>query len=265
MILFFREIVRNVKSFTVWTVILVLSNIGMMAMYPTFATQAGSYNELMKKFPKEILQGLSMDKLNLGQILDYFAYVFLYIILFGAVYAMILASSIISKEENEKTIEFLMAKPVTRNSIVTAKALCVLIYLVVFNLIFVITDYFLFEAFKKVDYSMNIFLLMHFGFFSIQMTFAAMGLLISVFIVKAKSIYPISFGVVLGAFFINIIAAISNKLENFKYLSPFKYVNPADLVKNGKIETVYLVLMVFVIIVSVALTYIFYNRKNITV
>ncbi|MCX8129654.1 MAG: ABC transporter permease [Clostridia bacterium] len=265
MTIFFREIARNRKQFLVWTIILVLSSIGMMAMYPTFADQAGEYNELMKKFPKEMLEALGLDQLNMGLILDYFAYVFLYIILFGGVYAMLLGSSIISKEESEKTVEFLMAKPVTRKMIITSKAACVLFYLVLFNLIFAVADYFMFEAVKKDAYSMNIFLLLHFGFFMLQLTFAAVGLLISVFVVKAKSLYPIVFGVVLGAFFLNIISAMSDKLENFKYLSPFKYVSPADMVKNGKIETTYLVIMAVVVIISVALTYLFYNRKNISV
>ncbi|PNT91045.1 ABC transporter permease subunit [Clostridium thermosuccinogenes] len=265
MAIFLRELARNRKSFIIWTVILIASNLGMMAMYPVVAEQAGSYNELMKKLPKEMLEGLGMDRLNFSQILDFFAYIFLYIILFGGVYAMMLGSSIISKEESDKTIEFLLAKPVTRNAIVTAKSLCVLFYLILFNGLFIAADYIVFDAIKRDAFDMNKFLLLHFGFFMLQLTFASVGLLISVFIVKAKSVYPVTFGVVLGAFFLNIVSAVSDKLENLKYLTPFKYVNPSDLVASGKIETVYMVIMVLVIIISVVLTYVLYNRKNIAV
>ncbi|HHW48251.1 MAG TPA: ABC transporter permease subunit [Clostridiaceae bacterium] len=265
MALFLRELSRNFKSFIIWTLILIISNIGLMMMYPMIAEQAGEYNELMKKLPKEMLKGLSMDKLNFAQILDFFAYVFLYIILFGCVYAILLATSIISKEESEKTVEFLMAKPVTRNTIVTAKTLCVFFYITVFNVVFTVADYLAFEALKKSGYDINIFLLMHLGFFLIMITFAAIGLLVSVFIVKAKSIYPVAFGIVLGAFFINITAAISDKLENLKYLTPFKYINPSDIVSSGRIEGVYIIIMAAVTLVSVALTYVFYNRKDICV
>jgi len=265
MTLFLRELSRNLKSFIIWISILVISNIGLMMMYPMIAEQAGEYNELMKKFPKEMLKGLSMDKLNFTEILDYFAYVFLYIVLFGCVYAMILAASIISKEENEKTIEFLMAKPITRNTIITAKTLCVLFYITVFNVVFIAADYLAFEMLKKSNYDINIFLLMHLGFFLIMITFAAVGLLVSVFIVKAKSIYPVVFGVVLGAFFVNIASAISDKLEKLKYLTPFKYINPSDIVSSGRIEGVYCIIMAGVVLVSVTLTYVFYNRKDICV
>ncbi len=265
MVIFFRELARNRKSFLIWTACLVLSNVGMLALYPTIVDQAGEYNDLVKKLPVAVLEGMGMDNLDFSRILDYFAYVFIYIILFGGVYAMLLASSIISKEENEKTIEFLLAKPVTRNQIVTAKSLCVLFYIVSFNLIFIVADYITFECIKKIDYSLKTFILAHLGFLILQLTFAAIGMLISVFIVKAKSIYPITFGVVLGTFFINIISAISDKLENLKYLTPFKYVNPSDIVKSGRIENVYIIIMCAIIVVSVALTYVFYNRKNISV
>lgn len=77
MTIFLRELKRNRKGFVIWTLCLVLSNVGMMLMYPTFADQSKEYQELMKKFPKEMLEGLGMDKLNFAQILDYFAYIFL--------------------------------------------------------------------------------------------------------------------------------------------------------------------------------------------
>lgn len=45
-----------------------------------------------------------------------------------------------------------------------------------------------------------------------------MGLSISAFIVKAKSVYPVTFGIALGTFFLNIVSAVSDKPENLKYL-----------------------------------------------
>ena len=265
MTIFLRELKRNIKGFSIWTVCLVLSNVGMMLMYPTFADQSEEYQELMKKFPKEMLEGLGMDKLNFSQILDYFAYIFIYIMLFGAAYAMILGISIISREENEKTIEFLLAKPVTRNGIVTQKIMAVLFYITLFNLIFGVADFITFEAIKKSDYSMETFMLMHTGFYLLQLTFAAVGLLISVFVTKAKAVYPIAFGAVLGTFFVNIASAISDKLDNLKYLTPFKYVNPSNIVDKSLIEIQYIAIMFIVIALSVTLTYVFYNRKNIFV
>ncbi|HEY9063284.1 MAG TPA: ABC transporter permease subunit [Pseudobacteroides sp.] len=265
MTIFLRELKRYRKGFIIWTTCLVSSNVGMMLMYPTFANSPDQLQGYMKSLPKGMLRGLGIETLNLGQILDFFAYVFLYIILFGAAYAMLLGSSIISREESEKTIEFLLAKPVTRNGVITQKAMAVFFYITLFNIIFVVVDYFTFEGIKQSDYSISAFLLIHVGLYLLQLTFAAAGFFISIFVTKAKTIYPVTFGVVLGAFFINIVSAISDKLENLKYITPFNYVNPSNIVVNKTIEPVYIIIMLGIIVLSTILTYVAYNRKNISV
>ena len=178
---------------------------------------------------------------------------------------MLLASNMLSKEENDKTIEFLLAKPVTRNTIIKAKTLCVLFYITLLNIVLLGTDYLAFQVFKKVDFSISSFLLIHLGGYLMQLTFAAIGLLISVFVVKSKAITPIVLGVVIGTFFISIVSGVSEKLSNLKYLTPFKYGNASDIIASGKIDTAYLIIMFFIIIVSVVLTFRFYNSKNISV
>ncbi|TYQ12856.1 UNVERIFIED_CONTAM: ABC-2 type transport system permease protein [Acetivibrio alkalicellulosi] len=262
MTIFKRELSRNKKSFIIWTTILLLCNIGMMTMYPTLAAEADSYSEMISK---EMQKALSMDQLNFALILHYFAYVFVYIILFGGVYAMLLGASIVSREENEKTIEFLLAKPVTRRAIITQKALVVLFYIALFNVIFIVGDFFTFEFLKQDEYSIKTFMLMHVGFFLLQLTFASLGLFISIFITKAKTIYPITFGIVLGAFFLNVISAISDKLEVFKHFTPFNYINPSHIAVNSSIEIIYIAIMFTVIIVSVVSTYLVYDKKDISV
>jgi len=73
----------NLQKSDILTIILVASNLGMMAMYPVVAEQADSYNELMKKFPKQMLEGLGMSSLNFNRILDYFAYAFCFILFYS--------------------------------------------------------------------------------------------------------------------------------------------------------------------------------------
>ncbi|MCX7922848.1 MAG: ABC transporter permease [Clostridia bacterium] len=266
MIIFLRELAKNRKSFIIWTVVMVLLNLMMMSVYPTYADNAKKMQEMLENYPEGFVKAFGMGNLDLSQILHYFGVeAYLFITLLGSIYAMLLGSSILSKEESEKTIEFLLAKPVTRNTIVTAKGLCALFYIALFNAILVAVDYMLFEMFKKGDYSMNLFLLLSAAPFLLHMTFAAIGFVISVFIVKAKSVYPLSIGVVLGLYFLSIASAVSDKLENLKYLTPFEYVSASRLLTKERIEPVYLVIMLCVITLSVAATYVIYNKKNISV
>ncbi|HEX3028669.1 MAG TPA: ABC transporter permease subunit, partial [Clostridia bacterium] len=177
----------------------------------------------------------------------------------------ILAAGILSKEESDKTIEFLYAKPVTRNYIVTYKLLSTLLYIILFNGILGVVNIAIFEAVKKHDFDVGLLITLMMGALLLQLFFAALGFLVSVFLVKAKSILPLSIGVVIGTYILNTIAGLSNKTDWLKYLTPFKYVDAVDIVKTGRINGGYLVIMTVVIVVSIILSYVFYNRKNITV
>lgn len=265
MIVFLREMARNRKSFIIWTICLVGANLMMMAFFPYMDTKMNAVGDMIKQFPPELVAALSMDKLNFAEILNYFAYVFQYILLFSGVFGMMFGASILSKEESEKTAEFLLSKPVKRNGVISAKALCVLVYLVIFNVIMAVADFVTFEAMTDKEYNMTAFLVMHLGQLFLQLTFAAVGLLISVFVVKSKTILPVSLSVVLGTYFISMASAISEKLENLKYLAPFEFVNPAELSAKPEFEPVYLVIMAAVIVLSTAATYLFYNKKDIAV
>ncbi|HHV96612.1 MAG TPA: ABC transporter permease subunit [Clostridiaceae bacterium] len=263
MIIFIRELKRNRKSFIIWTASLVLFNIMIMSLFPSIADNTKMYDEMIKEFPKGIIEVFGLDKISMFTILGFFGTEsYLFITLFGSIYAMLLGASILSKEESEKTIEFLLAKPVTRSTIVTAKAANVFFYITLFNLIFSFTNYLMFEAVKKEEYSLKALLMLSAGPWLLHLTFAAIGLLISVFVVKAKSVYPVSIGFVLVMYFINVMSSISEKLTNLKYFTPFKYVDAPDIIINEKIEPIYLIIMLIIITVSIAATYVLYNRKN---
>ncbi len=265
MVIFLRELARNRKAFITWTASLVAANVLMLAFFPYMDLKMGALDEMLKGMPKGMLSALGLENMDLSRILPYFSYVFQYILLFCGIYAMQFGAGILSREEDEKTIEFLLAKPVKRNGVVSSKVLCLLFYIVLFNLIFIVADYLTIEAVTSQEYSMEAFLLLHLGLLLLQLFFASVGLLISVFIIKSSTILPLSIGVVLGTYFISIAAGVSEKLDFLKYITPFKYVNPADVIKESSIEPVYLIIICTVTVFSVAGAYLFYNRKDIAV
>lgn len=237
-----------------------------MSIYPSFSENAKMSQDVMKAMPKELLQAFGLDKLNMTDLLGFYATeAYFYVILFGSIYATILASSILAKEEAEKTIEFLLAKPVTRNAIVTGKLFAMLIYITIFNIIITSATYLTFLAVTSKQFDLGKFLLLSIGAFLVQLTFACISYFLSVFITKSKTAYPISIGMVIIGYIFSIISNISDKMENLKYLSPFKYVDYVDILVKGKIENQYLIIFLIVNILLIAGTYLFYNRKNINV
>ncbi|MFA5881807.1 MAG: ABC transporter permease subunit, partial [Eubacteriales bacterium] len=58
---------------------------------------------------------------------------FLYLVVMATIHAAMLGANIIAKEERDKTAEFLLAKPVSRNEIITVKLGAGLTNILIFN------------------------------------------------------------------------------------------------------------------------------------
>jgi len=262
--IYLREISSNKKSFFIWLTVLIALNLTVFSVYPSVASQAENIELLMKSYPETFIKVFGVDRLDLTKILHFFGMeVFLFITLLGSIYSMILGSGIISKEEDDKTIEFLLAKPASRGKIITSKALSVLSYILFFNMGLFAADLGLMEAFKSNEFNMKIYLLLSLGAFLMHLTFAAAGLLISVFITRARALMSVSLGVVIGTYFLGIISSLSDRFDILKYISPFEYVNAADIINSAGIDYKYIIIMISIICLSVAGTYIFYRKKDI--
>ena len=78
--------------------------------------------EMMDVMPKALLAAVGMDNLNMTKIEGFYGSKgHLIVILMGSIFAVYLSSSLLVKEEDDKTIEYLLSKPITRNEIYCAK------------------------------------------------------------------------------------------------------------------------------------------------
>jgi len=265
MVIYKREIFRNRKSTMLWTSILLSYNVCMLLLYPSMVGPLkDSMNVMIQSFPKEMIAAFGLDKVSMTEMLGFYnTYCYLLVTILGGIFAVIQGSSILSKEEDEKTIEFLLSKPVSRNNIITSKIFAVLTNLVILNTIISVISFVTIELVNKESYNRRVLLLLFIAPIFMQITFAAIGLIISIFIVKARINFPTGVGIVLGCYFISIIATISSKADFLKYFTPFKYVDGADIITKQAIEPIYLIIMAIVTLTCVIATYIIYNKKDI--
>ncbi|HHW57291.1 MAG TPA: ABC transporter permease subunit [Clostridia bacterium] len=264
--IFLKEFKDNKKSFMIWLISVVIYNIFVMSAYPTVAKQASQLDVLLKNYPTAMIKAFNLDKLRLSNVLDYFGIEsYLIITLVGSMFAMIFASTILSKEEKERSIEFLLSKPVKRSEIVTAKLLCVLIYVFLFDLIFAMVNYVSMHVVKQGNFDIKVFLLLSVGPFLMHLTFASIGFMISVILPKVKSMVSFSIGIIFTMYFLELISDLTDKLKDLRYFTPFKYVDAAELIFNKRIETVYLSIMFTVILLSIGVSYLIYQKRDILI
>ncbi len=261
------EFRRNLRSLILWGAIIIGLSVLMLSMYPLFSDSFANMEELLEIFPEGFLDafGLGEGGLDMSTPYGWFGTEgYLFVVLLGSSYAAILGSSILSKEEDDKTIEFLLSKPITRNKILLGKAIVILINLVIFNLTLFV---FLLLGFSIVadEFSLITILLFCLGSLVLEVVFASIAFFISVFITKSRKVISVSLGLAIGFYFFDVIIKINENLSFLNYISPYEYVNAVRIVQDHTIDSIYLLISLGIVLLSGFGTWYFYNKKDISV
>ena len=115
-----RELKINFKSFLIWTPILVVLFLAVFSIYPSIISSDNiqMIDEMIKMFPEEMLKAFNMDISSMDTAFGWLKTEgFIFVLLLTGVYASILGSNILLKEESDKTIEYLNSLPIKRRSI----------------------------------------------------------------------------------------------------------------------------------------------------
>ncbi|ANB60984.1 ABC transporter permease subunit [Anoxybacteroides amylolyticum] len=264
--IFMREWKRNIKSLLVWSTVLGGLVLLTLSVFPQFAEQQKEMTKLLESLPKSMVKAFGMDQLNIGNFMGYYGIrVYMMTTLLGSIYATILGANIVAKEESEKTIEFLLSKPLTRSRIITEKWLVVVVNILALNAAAVLSSLFGFHIAKGHEVSIKTFVLLTIATILLHVTFGAVAFLLSTMMRKTRNTLSISLGLVLVAYFLHIMSGISEDLEFLKYFTPFKYVDAAPIINNEQLEPLYVFIMAAVILFSVAMSYVVYKKKDIVV
>ena len=82
---------------------------------------------ILDTMPKAMLDAFMMSAFDLTKLVGFYGIMFIYFGLMGAIASAMWGSDIISKEERNKTVEFSLVLPVSRRTVITAKALAALV------------------------------------------------------------------------------------------------------------------------------------------
>jgi len=264
MIIFRREFRRGLKSLIIWCLIMAGLILLTMSVYSQMAEQQEELQKLLDMYPESFKKAFGINELDFGSLIGFYgAEAYFMITLFGSVFAVLLAAPILVKEENDKTAEFLLSKPVTRTRIVSEKLAAVAVNLILFNAAVVMASVAGFRFAPEAEWDAGIFGTLMAGALLLQTTFAAVAFLLSAILRKSRNIVAASLGLVFVSYFIGVISSLSERLEYLKYVSFFEYMDAADIIKQGSIDPLYVFILTAVTAVSVGAAYTRYRRKDI--
>jgi len=252
------------KSILVWALPVSLSIILYLAFYPAMQADSAAFEALLANYPEEFLafMGMRVD-LPMSSLLGYFALTFGMMQIPVAIQAANYGFHMLSVEEREMTADFLLSKPISRKKILVSKFLAAMTSLTIVNISIWIASIAAILMFKgdTVVEMKNIYLLLSTTIL-FQLCFVSVGMLISVSIRKVPSV--LSFSTVMG-FGLYIVYGFKSLFSSniLALFTPYAYFDAADILVTGKYNLLYTLVAIFVIVGSLSLSYVLYNKRNI--
>jgi ABC-2 type transport system permease protein len=263
--LFIREFRSNALSLLLWTLVITVLIAATMSLYGVFLENNTKILAMISIFPEGTLQFKGISNVDdLFSVLGFYsANNVVYMLVLGTIYAMVLSSNILLKEEYHKTAEYLLAWPLTRNEVFFSKASVAYLNIFIINLITTGAGYLTLEIFKKEPYSVDAFLILSFYTLLLHIFFISLGLFMSVLVKKPRPITTMGIGLVLIFYFIFTISNITESLSWIGYISPYKFLNLDVLNPAYRIEPLSLLYLLGLSFLLALASYRLYKRKDI--
>jgi len=260
--IYIHELKANLKGIIMW--ILALSGLAsvIMCLFPVINEDIDKFIKILDNFHPAMKAAFGMVTENFTSAIGFYSFTFVYSSLFGAIQAMNLGIGIISKEERERTADFLMTKPVSRSKILICKLMASLTIFTVTNVIYTIITAPLVAGMSESNFEAEKFALINCSLFILQLVFFSIGLIIAVAARKIKSVLPISLGLVFMFYTLSAFA-VSSPDDKLRYITPFQYFKTDYILAEGRFETAYLITAAIIVTTAVAGSFILYNRRDI--
>lgn len=258
-----KEFKTTIKSFIIWLSILIIMFLMVYLIYPYIITSdtVKELDEVMEAFPKEVLKAFNMD---IASITTAYGWLktegFMYILIIIGLYSSILGGTILLKEENDKTIEYLGSLPIKRSKILTNKIIVGITLIVSMVLILGIFNYISLTI--SGDFNQKEFILLSITPLLIGIPLFGINLFISTLFHKTKYTIGISLGLVFIFYLINILSELSKEVEFLKYFSIYTLADTRNIITNIEINPIMIIISIVISFIFIARSYIIYNKKE---
>lgn len=259
MILLKHELRRGKKGLAVWSLAIGFFIAVTVFLFPEMKSEMKGIGEMFQRMGA-FASAFGLDKLNFGEFIGFYAVESGNILgLGGALFAALIAVSALSKEEKEKTSEYLFAHPVSRTRIITEKLVAVMLQIVLLNL-FILAVASISTVLIGEEVPWKTMLLLHLAYFFTEVQIAGLCFGVSAFLRNGG--IGIGLGIAISLYFIDIISKLTEKAEFLKYFTPFAYTEGAEIVRTERLDTELLLIGMAVSVTGIVLAYVKYGKKD---
>ena len=259
--IFLREVRANLKSLLIWSVVMTLLIVIAVAKFAGFADNPEML-QVLDAMPKAVLDAMDMQAFNLTTLNGFYGLMFLYFALMGAVAAAMWGSTLISKEERDRTVEFSLVLPVSRSQVITAKALAALAHCAAFVLITWGVSLVAVRSYQPDQAFYDFLRVQMLAMFLIELIFLSIGLLLGCAMKHYKRSGSTAVSIILVTYIFSILVDMDERLDILRLLTPFKYFDSGNIYRHASIPHSSLILTGLIVVVCTALAYWAYNRRD---
>lgn len=259
MTLYKHEMKMNIKSLLIWTLCVGGLCFGCILLYTSLEDSiqgmADAYSNM-----GAMSVALGMDKMSLATLTGFYATeIAMMHGLGGAMFAAILGTGMLSKEEAGHTSEFLNVFPVSRGGILVQKYMALVSNVLIFNLICAVL-YALGFVMMKEDIAAKEMTLYHMASFFMQLEIGTVCFMISALV--KRNLMGAGLGIAILMFAADMMCRIIPAIEDVKYITPFYYSNAADIFTGSKIDGVMLGIGLGVMAAAFVIAWFEYRSKD---
>ena len=260
------ELRKDLKVFLIVTLALTAFLSITLTMYSAMKDSMLAVTDLYANMSPAIQDALNFHDGQWNHILGFYATYFVYYIpMMGGAYSIYLGANILSREEQNKTAEFLMAKPLSRNEIVSTKLAVMISYILGFNVVLWLNGILWTGFITGFDETFVQITTVHIYGLFICLFFGFLGFFVTVMMKRAKAIIGPMIGLVMGLYMFDMILRITDKAQFLLYFTPYKYMDIDLLSADYHLEVWMLGVLAGAMIILGFFSYIFYRKKDILI
>lgn len=261
---YIREMKAHRKSLIIWCIGMIALIGSGMGKFAGFSSSGQSMNELMAQMPKSLQAFLGVGSLDMSTASGFYGVLFLYIVLLTTIHATMIGATIISKEERDKTVEFLFVKPMPRKKIIGIKLLAALTQVGILSIITWSASLLIVGRYSEGESIISDIGITMFGMVILQVLFLVIGTAIAASTKKPGKAATLAAAVLLVTFILSFAIDLSEKIEGLKYLTPFKYFEAKNVMDAG-LELIFVGISVVLIGVLAVSTFVLYDKRDLHV
>ncbi|MFO8192866.1 MAG: ABC transporter permease subunit [Bacillota bacterium] len=259
-----KELKLGRRSLLVWLIITFVTAAFGALEYEMVSSNVEMVEQGINAMPRIVRVMFGIDGVGLTTALDYYLVMYFWYALIAYGHAVSVGASLLSKEERDKTAEYLYTKPYPRSAIINAKLVVGIINVAAMALLIWLTSVVILVPLTDGREIMPEIAITTAGLILTQLLFLMFGFLCSALVRNPKKAVSAGFYLLLVTYLIGVAIEYLGTVNYLSFLTPFHYFNALVVVEQG-VSSSFLIIFAILAVLSILFTHRLYKTRDLLV